>query len=467
MHKTQSGFTSSVRSRSVKPTAETLLANYKKTVLPNGIRVVTEEISHVRSVALGVWLNVGSRDESHERSGISHFVEHMVFKGTRHYRTGQIARSLESVGGYLNAFTSKEHTCFYARVLDQHVERAIDVVSDLVQYPLFDPKELEKEKQVVLEELKNMEDEPDDLIYEYFDRSMFGDHPLGSSVIGRADSISSFDRRMLFEHFHRHYTPSQMVVAAAGNIDHNTMVKLVSDRFHSTGSKNGFHRKKATGRRLAPRMEQHEKPIVQAHVCMGAVAYGSRSRYRFPLLVLNTLLGEGMSSRLFQNIRERYGFAYSVYSFANVLSDTGTFGVYVGTDSANIDRSIELIHRELQKLRAKPVSKAELQRTQEQLKGTMMLSLESMSSRMMRLGSGELIFGEYVTLDSILRNIGAVTQNDVFEVAGTVCDESKFSTVIFKPGEKTTQKSEYESVLSLAAYKGNRRSVKTSKRKDI
>lgn len=437
MHKPAVSSSQRARPRHGVSTTESFQAEYRKSVLPSGVRVVSERIPHVRSVALGVWLNVGSRDELYERNGISHFVEHMVFKGTRHYRSGQIARSLESVGGYLNAFTSKESTCFYARVLDQHVERAVDVLSDLVQYPLFDPKELEKEKQVVLEELKTMEDDPDELIHDYFDRTMFGDHPLGFSVIGRPDSISSFDRPTLLEHLRRHYVPHTLVVASAGNLDHDTLSALVEDRFrfHSSGGRKNSRRANAAAKRFAPKMEQYEKPISQAHVCMGTMAFGVRSRHRYPLLVLNTLLGEGMSSRLFQNIRERYGFAYNVFSFANIMSDTGTFGVYVGTDSANIENSVELIHKELMKLRTKPVSNAELERTKEQLKGTMMLSLESMSSRMMRLGSEELIFGKHVTLDSIIGNIEAVTRDEVSEVADAVCDETKYSTVIFKPAE--------------------------------
>jgi predicted Zn-dependent peptidase len=444
--------------------AEATHARYKKSVLPNGIRVVTEQVSHVRSVAIGVWVRVGSRDERPGLNGISHFVEHMVFKGTRHYRTGEIARSLESVGGFLNAFTSKEHTCFYARVLDQHVDRALHVLSDLVQYPLFSPRELEKEKNVVLEELKNLEDNPEELIFDHFDRLVFGNHPLGFPVIGQSESIASFDRTKLFDHVHRHYDPRSMVIAAAGNVDHDSFSRTAQSyfRLRADGRRNGAL--EPAPHRSITRREEHEKPISQAHVCMGTIGVGSRSRHRFPFLVLNTLLGDGMSSRLFQNIRERYGFAYNVYSFANILSDTGTFGIYVGTDAANIENSIELIHAEFAKLRSRPVSKAELRRTKEQLKGTTMLSLESMSSRLMRLVSGELAFGEYITPNSILRDIDAVNRDDILAMAQSLLDESKYSAVVYRPAEKTKEETHY-STNHPAALDCGRRTSRTSKRK--
>lgn len=442
MHRTTSSPSASPKS--------TLSVRYKKTVLPNGIRVVTEQIPHVRSVSIGFWFNVGSRDEDVRQSGISHFIEHMVFKGTKHYRAAQIARSLESVGGYLNAFTSKETTCFYAQILDQHVAKAIDVLSEMIQYPLFASTEVEKEKQVVLEELKNIEDDPDELIHDYFDRLIFGNHPLASPVIGRTETIMSFDRQMLVEYMREHYQPSAMVVAAAGNISHDQLLACVDEhvRRSTVNRRNGVKarpddvtgRLRVGHRRAFGSIEEHEKPISQAHICMGTLAFSMKSRFRYPLLVLNTLLGEGMSSRLFQNIREKYGFAYNVYSFANTLSDTGTFGVYIGTDKQNIGNSIELTHKELGKLREKPVSRAELQRTKEQLKGTMMLSLESTSSRMMRLGTTELCYGEYIALDSIIRNIDAVTQDHVHEVATRLFDEASLSTVIFKPSESVTNK---------------------------
>ncbi|HUN65682.1 MAG TPA: pitrilysin family protein [Bacteroidota bacterium] len=410
-----------------------LQTHYRKTQLSNGLRVVTEQIPYVRSISVGVWINVGSRDESSGQNGISHFLEHMVFKGTEHYSIRRIAQSIEQVGGYLNAFTTKEHTCYYARILDDYLEEALDVLSDLVRYPLFPQKELEKEKGVILEELKNIEDDPDDLIHDYFDKNIYRNHPLGYPIIGRAETIGGFRRSDLRKYVAGHYTPDRMIVAAAGNLRHEEVTELAERYFGSMKPASGGGRRTAGPRTLKPRKEIFEKPIAQAHLCTGTIGYHVKSRARYPYLVLNSLLGEGMSSRLFQNIREKYGFAYNVYSFANLLSDTGCFGIYIGTDVRHIDRSLRLIETELGKLASKPVTPSELRRTKAQLKGSMMLGLESMSNRMMRLGSGEIYFGEYLSLDEVLTHIEAVTIDDVADVSRKLFRPDQFSTVIIRP----------------------------------
>lgn len=410
--------------------------SYRKTVLPNGIRIVSEEIPYVRSISVGVWINVGSRDEHRHKNGISHFLEHMVFKGTERYSAQQIARSLEGVGGYLNAFTTKEQTCFYARILDDHLLKALDVISDLVRNPLFDVKEMAKEKKVILEELKNLEDDPEELIHDHFDSTIFHDHPLGNPIIGRADSIKTFSRMDLKKYLRGYYVPSGIVVAAAGNLKHEKLVAIVERYFGGLDTKRSGARRAVGSRRLRPGRQVIEKPILQAHVCTGTVGYGVRSKIRYPLMVLNTLLGEGMSSRLFQNIREKYGFAYNVFSFANLLSDTGNFGVYIGTDSKNIDNSIELINKELGKLKANRISAEELRRTKAQLKGMIVLGLESMSNRMMRLGSGEIYFEEFVGLQEIIAAIDSVKADEVLEAARKLFNVDKFSTVIIKPSKE-------------------------------
>lgn len=412
-------------------------SNYRKTVLPNGIRVVSEEIPYVRSISVGVWIDVGSRDENRRTNGISHFLEHMVFKGTRRYSSQQIARSLEGVGGYLNAFTTKEHTCFYARVLDDQLAKAIDVLSELAQHPVFRDQDIEKEKTVVLEELKNIEDDPEDLIHEYFDQKIFHRHPLGRPIIGNAENIRNFSKSDLIGHTRQHYRPGRIVVSAAGNLEHEALVALVDRYFHP--ARTPAARQAHPGAPLKARGRRHvvEKPIMQAHVCLGTLGYSARSRRRHSLLVLNTLLGEGMSSRLFQNVRERWGFAYTIYSFVNFLKDTGSFGVYVGTDVDKIDRSIELITAELKKLTSRPVTDAELNRTKAQLKGTMVLSLESMSNRMMRLGNGELYFGKYFPVDDILKSIDAVNADGVGDVASRLFHTERFSTIIIKPASES------------------------------
>lgn len=407
---------------------------YSKTTLENGMRIVTERIPYVRSVSIGVWANVGSRDEGPSENGISHFLEHMVFKGTKNRSVREIARSLESVGGYLNAFTTKEQTCFYARTLDNHVPRALDVLSDLVQNATFDATELEKEKLVVIEELKNAEDDPEDIIHDYFEKALFPHHSLGFPIIGTEANVRNFDRSDLRAHSTRFYGPGNLVIAAAGNIDHDALVEMVRRSFtlHPNGRDT---RKRIPGptRTPQPKHTDHLRPINQAHVCLGTVAYGIRHKDRYPLLVLNAILGEGMSSRLYQTIRERYGIAYSVYSFVNMLSDCGVFGAYVGADRRNIDSAIELIHKELAKLRTKPVSRAELDRTKSQIKGMTMLGLENMSGRMMRLGSGELYFESYTSLDTVLKKVDAVTPEAIMRVADDLFDEKLFSTVVIRP----------------------------------
>lgn len=396
------------------------------------MRVVTEELPHVRSVTVGVWIDTGSRDEEQATNGISHFIEHMVFKGTRKRSMKEISRSIESVGGYLNAFTSKEHTCYYARVLDEYAGLAVDVLADLILHPLFPEKELEKEKGVVVEELRNAEDDPDDIIHDYLEKALYGTHPLGFPVIGTERNLRSFRRDMLQQYRFRQYIPTKAVIAAAGNIRHAELLELVDRHFswkavpRAAGS-----RRKPQARR--GKTVEIQKPIQQGHVCLGTVGFSIMSKERYPLMVLNTLLGDGMSSRLFQNIRERYGFAYSVYSFVNMLSDSGSFGVYVGTDKNQIEASTELIHRELAKLRSKVVSKSELSRTKAQLKGSMMLSLESIPHRMMRLGSSELYFGVLSPLDTIVKQIDAVTPYHVHDIAVKLFKDEQFSKIVFRP----------------------------------
>jgi predicted Zn-dependent peptidase len=407
---------------------------YNKTVLGNGLRIVTETIPYVRSVSLGVWANVGSRDESASENGITHFLEHMVFKGTKNRTVKEIAQSLESVGGYLNAFTTKEQTCYYARVLDEHVTRAMDVISDLVLNATFKSNEVEKEKQVVIEELKNAEDNPDDIIHDYFEKALFPTHSLGFPIIGTEPNLRRFQRDDLRRHVATHYVPSNLVVAAAGNIDHKELVKLVRKSFER------LHPAKVHPKRAASSIRQQKafrkeypRPINQAHVCLGTVGYGMRHKDRYPLLVMNALLGEGMSSRLYQTIREKHGLAYTVYSFAHPLSDTGVFGAYIGTDKNKVDDSIELIHKELTRLRTDYVKRGELERTKSQIKGTMMLGLENMSNRMMRLGSSELYFEKFTTLDAILKKVDAVTPEAIRRVANDLLGQNYFTTIIFRP----------------------------------
>lgn len=407
---------------------------YQKTILENGIRVVSETIPYVRSVSVGVWANVGSRDESGSENGLSHFLEHMVFKGTKSRSVREIAQSLESLGGYLNAFTTKEQTCFYARVLDEHVEQAVDVLSDLVQHATFKKEELEKEKLVVIEELKNAEDDPEDIIHDYFEKTLFPTHPLGFPIIGTERNLRAFTRQDLQLHVAEHYTTPNFVVAAAGNVDHTKLVRLTEKSLRK-----GNHHQHGAARAQAPTKpvkvvsQEYTRQIQQSHLCVGTVGYSIRHKDRYPLMVMNALLGEGMSSRLYQTIREKHGLAYSVYSFVNLLSDTGSFGAYIGTDKNNLVNATTLMYSEFERLRRKAVPMAELDRTKSQIKGTMMLGLENMSGRMMRLGSSELYFNTFTSLDAILKKVNAVTPEAIHRVANDLLREDRLSTVVIRP----------------------------------
>ena len=408
--------------------------NYQKTVLPNGVRVISEQIPFVRSVSVGVWVNNGSRDESESTNGISHFIEHMVFKGTKKRSVREIARSLESVGGYLNAFTGKEHTCYYARVLDQHTPLAVDVLSDMVLGATFPATELEKEKGVVIDELKQAEDDPDDIIHDYFERAIFGTHTLGFPIIGTEKNLRSFSTDDLFRFRGEKYLPGCIILTAAGNIEHAQLVVLAEKAFnHLRSTQQNGSVKRDVPKQQKGGHQEFLKPIQQAHICTGTTSCSIRSKSRYPLMALNAILGEGMSSRLFQNIREKHGFAYSVYSYANMLSDSGSFGVYVGTDRQHVEKCLELIWKELKALQTKGASAAELRRVKEQLKGSMMLGLESIPNRMMRLGTSELYFHELTPIDSIIKKVDAVTMDDLHAIADDLFREERFSTIVFKP----------------------------------
>ncbi len=417
----------------------TLRQSYTKTVLPNGVRVITEELPHVRSVSLGIWIDTGSRDEQPAMNGISHFFEHMVFKGTSKRSIQEIARSLESVGGYLNAFTGKEHTCYYARVLDEHAPLAMDVIADILSNATFPSKEVLKERGVIIEEMRNAEDDPDDIIHDELDKAIFGNHPLGMAVIGTEANVRSFSREDLVTFRRERCTGSRMVVSAAGRITHDRVVALAEEYLSSVPATQ-LTEPRRKPRPVKGRSVRKQKPIQQAHIALGCQGYSVRHPLRYPLLALNTLLGDGMSSRLFQRIREQKGIAYTVYSFANMMTDVGMFGVYTGLDRSNVGQAVDLIWQELEKLGRQPVGLAELQRTKDQLKGSMMLSLESIPNRMMRLGGGELAIGRLPSLDSILSSIDAVTRESILEVAHTLFRRERFSTVLFEPSDLSTQR---------------------------
>jgi len=388
----------------------------EKTTLPNGIRVISEQMSHVRSVAVGVWIDAGSRAETDEESGISHFVEHMVFKGTSNRSADDIACSIDSIGGQLDAFTTKENVAFTAKVLDEHLPRALDVLSDLVLNPAFRDEDIVKEKGVVLEELKMEEDNPDYLIHEMFISNFWKRHPLGRTIIGTKETINSFQSPQLREFFGRTYCPANLMITAAGNVEHLKLVELVEERFgHLSGQPSSVTTSQPEPHAV---ISLRDKPsLEQVHVCIGVPAYAITHPRRYAGYVLNTVLGGGISSRLFLKIREHEGLAYSVFSDLSTYSDTGYMSVYAGTSLETTGQVIEHVLAELKNLKTNAVETDELRRAKDHLKGSITLSLESTTSRMSNLASQERYFQRFLSLDEINERIENVTAENLLEVA--------------------------------------------------
>ncbi len=409
-----------------------ILPYFRKTTLENGVRVLSERIPSVRSVSVGVWVATGSRDECAAERGISHFIEHMVFKGTRKRRMHHIARRMESVGGYLNAFTAKEYTCYYARALDEHLARAIDTVCDLILFPTFPEKEIAKEKGVILEEMKMYEDAPEDLVFDRFESVVYDGHALGAPVLGYPETVQAFDRTMLCDYMNGHYAPNRVVLVVAGNADHDDVVRIAQGMLADMPvAERPIRRMPVNG--YAPRDFAEPRPIQQAHFVMGARGMSVCNEDRVAFSVLNTLLGGGMSSRLNQNVREKYGFCYSIGSFANMHSDSGDFGVYAASDVRKMERVKELIRKELRCFVDVLIGSRTLNEAKNQVRGALMLGLEGMSNRMMGIGRQELYFGRYLTLDEINEAIEKVTVEDVQRVASMLFREEQLSTAALVP----------------------------------
>ena len=396
---------------------------FSKTVLDNGIRVVSQEMPDHRSVTLGIWVENGSRHESLEQNGISHFIEHLLFKGTKRRSAAQIAEEIDAVGGVLNAFTAKEHTCYYAKVLDENLPLAIDLLTDIFLNSSFEAEEIERERSVILQEISQAEDTPDDYVHDLFSVDFFKDHPLARPICGRAETVTTFCRDDLVDFFKSRYHPLRVIVSAAGHVRHDELVREMSARLgsHPHGS---AAISVPVQDEIAPKMGNgvfpHRKSLEQVHLCLGMAGTHQSHPQRYVAYVLNTLLGGGMSSRLFQEIREKRGKAYSVYSFAASYKDVGYFGVYAGTSVEWTEEVVELIARELKRLAAGEVKDAEIERTQGQLVGSMILGLESTDSWMSHIARNEIYFSKPVTTDEICAGIRSVTRNDVVELAQTL-----------------------------------------------
>jgi predicted Zn-dependent peptidase len=390
--------------------------NIRREVLPNGLTLITEEMDHIRSISIGIWIKTGSRDEDKEWNGISHFVEHMVFKGTKHRSAEEIARQVDSIGGNIDAFTAKECVSFSMKVLDEHLPIAMDVLSDLVLNPVFDDQDITRERGVILEEIKMDEDNPDYLVHEIFTQNFWKDHPLGLPILGTRDTVRRFERPPVHDFYAQRFAPGNMIITAAGYLNHDRFVELV--RQHFAGMKpvsNGFH--SAPPKIISRIILRNKKALEQVQICVGVPSYPITHEKRHSSYILNTLLGGGMSSRLFQNIRERQGLAYAIYSDLNPYRDTGCLSVYAGTSRASATKVVESIVSEFNKLKKETVSADELRRAKDQLKGSLMLSLESSTARMSNLARQEMYFDRFYGLDELIAKIESVTADELQELA--------------------------------------------------
>jgi len=392
------------------------LRSLRRTELPNGLTIISEEMAHIRSVSIGIWIRTGSRHETQDLNGISHFVEHMVFKGTKSRNAEAIARQVDSIGGNLDAFTAKECVCFNVKVLDEHLPIAMDVLSDLVLNPVFNESDITKERGVILEEIKMDEDNPDLLVHEIFTQNFWKGHPLGRPILGTKETVRRFHQAMLFDYYGARFVPGNMVISAAGSINHDNFVDLVTGTFqHLQPQPDPLHQ-------IAPNpqariMLRNKKSLEQVQICIGVPSYSISHEKRYASFVLNTLLGGGMSSRLFQNIRERQGLVYSIFSELNPYRDSGCLAVYAGTSRTSASKVVNSIVNEFRDLKRKLVFEDELQRAKNQLKGSLMLSMESSTARMSNLARQEMYYNRFFGMSEIIERVQAVSAEDVLENA--------------------------------------------------
>jgi len=390
--------------------------NIRREILPNGLTVITEEMQHVRSISVGIWVKTGSRDEDAPSNGISHFIEHMLFKGTKHRTAEEIAREVDSLGGNMDAFTAKECICFSAKVLDEHLPNAMEVLSDLVLNPLFEAKDINRERGVILEEIKMDEDNPDYLVHEIFTQSFWKDHPLGKPILGTKETVKKFEQSVVSDFYGQRFYPGNMIISAAGNLKHKKFLDMIAKHFQDM--KPGKNGHVSTAPKIVPRITmRNKKSLEQVQLCIGVPAYPIAHEKRFVCYVLNTLLGGGMSSRLFQNIREKQGLAYSIYSDLNPYRDTGCLSVYAGTSKESVVKMVESVVAEFRKLKTELVPADELKRGKDQLKGSLVLSLESSMSCMSNLARQEMYFDRFYSIDDLIARIEKVTAEEILQQA--------------------------------------------------
>jgi predicted Zn-dependent peptidase len=403
----------------------------KKETLPNGVRIVTESVPHIESVSLGIWVGSGARDETESNAGVSHFIEHMLFKGTETRTAKQIAGEFDFVGGQVNAFAEKEYTCYFAKVLAEHLPIAVDVLSDMVLNSVLDSREIELEKNVVLEEIKRYEDTPEDLVHDIFAKTVWDGHPLGNPVLGSQEAVGKLARDDLVEYMRSRYTPDIVIVAAAGKVVHEDLAERINHVF------GGLEGVKTPPAHAVPTFSHEsrlaEKITEQVHFCIGARGFAQLETEKYTLAVMDTTLGGGMSSRLFQEIREKRGLVYAIGSYSASYREGGLFAVYGGTSMENMGQVLDLVRTEFANVLKSNITDEEMQRAKNQIRGALVLSQESMSSRMIRMAKTELYFGRVILLEEIIASILKVTHDDVADVAARTFGDSEFPVVAVGP----------------------------------
>ena len=399
-----------------------------KTILDNGIRVISETLPHVNSVSIGIWVANGSRHERRESSGVAHFIEHLLFKGTHRRSALDISREIDSLGGILNAFTSREYVCYYAKVLDKFLPKAVDILADIFLNSLFNAEEIEKERKVVLQEINMMEDNPDDYIHDLFHRNFWKDHPLGMSILGDEASVTSFSREMIVSYKDHMYRAEDIIIAAAGNLDHQALLEMLGKLLPGIPQGSGIEA--GTQPTCQKRIEVIVKDLEQVHMCLGLKGLPQNHPQRYEAFMMNTILGGSMSSRLFQEVREKQGLAYSVYSYMASHADAGSLVVYAGSSQDHFMEVLEITLRELRRLRSKPISMIEIDSAREQLKGNLILSLESSDNRMSKLAKNEIYFGCYQPLQEIMAGFDRVTSESILQLCAELFDDDYLTVVL-------------------------------------
>jgi predicted Zn-dependent peptidase len=401
---------------------------FKKEYLSNGIPVVMEPLKNMRSVAIGIWVKVGSRNEALDENGISHFLEHMFFKGTHKRTAKDIAIEIDSLGGELNAFTSKENTAFYVKILDEYIEKGVELLSDIFLHSTFPEEDIEKEKRIIKEEIKMVEDTPDDYVHDLFNQTIWGDTGLGQSVLGRRETVKSFIRDDLISHIKKYYGIKDVIIACAGNFEPESLLDILNKNLGSL--RRGSEPVKDTHPLFNSRVEVFHKELSEAHVCMGVEGIPQASEKRYSLSVLNTILGAGVSSRLFQEIREKRGLTYSIYSFVSSYFDTGIWGIYAGVGRKRVRELVELILEEANNLKD-TLTEVELERAKNHLKGNIVLGLESTGSRMNNIARQEIYYGRYYSPKEVMKEIDSIKLSQIKDLAEGMLKREGFSITVY------------------------------------